>query len=87
MIYNRLVGLWGNEFALSDDFPPKWNEWRDSLGKFQLDGAPWLNYWAPAVAHCQNRGWEGPGALASISIEFALGGNPDDSAIKSLSLL
>ena len=86
-VYTRMALLWTNAFAIMDEFPPKWDEWRALLEKFQLDESPDLKYWVPAIVHCQNRGWGDPGALASLSIVFTLSGNVDDSVIKPLSRL
>ena len=86
-IYARIALLWTNAYAIIGDFPPKWEEWGAFLGEFQLEESPNLNYWVTAIAHCQNRGRDDPGSLASISIEFALSGEIDDSATKPLSRL
>ena len=86
-IYNRMALLWTNAFAILDEFPRKLDEWRALLEKFQLGESPDLKYWVPAIVHCQNRGWEDPGDLASLPIEFTLSGGAGDSAAKPLSRL
>ena len=72
-------------FYFGSTSPAKWEEWGNLLARFQLDLEPDLESWITSIAHCQDRGWDGPGALTALSIEATLEGARNQPFLNRLS--
>ena len=74
--YQRIVTFWKGDQKCEPAFTASWGEWRDLIGKFNLDDAP-LSDWTGVIAAVTKLGWASPVKLAQASSDQISAGLPD----------